>query len=182
MRAWPKPAVPSLPGRGLPLRMYDTATEELRPTAPGRVARLYVCGITPYDATHIGHAATYVAFDLLQRVWLDAGHEVHYVQNITDVDDPLLARAEESGEDWKALAEREVALFREDLAALRVLPPSDYIAVTEAIPDVVALLEQLRERGATYDVDGDLYFPVSADPRFGSVSGLTCDEMIKAFG
>lgn len=181
MRAWPTPAVPSLPGHGLPLRVYDTATSELRPIAPGRMARLYVCGITPYDATHMGHAATYVAFDLLHRVWRDAGHQVHYVQNITDVDDPLLARAQESGADWNALAAREIALFRGDMAALRVLPPRDYVAVTEVIPDVVALVEQLRERGATYDVDGDVYFPVSADPRFGSVSGLTTDEMIKAF-
>jgi L-cysteine:1D-myo-inositol 2-amino-2-deoxy-alpha-D-glucopyranoside ligase len=179
MRAWPAPDVPPLPGRGLPLRVHDTATGERRPVAVGPVARLYVCGITPYDATHMGHAATYVAFDLLQRVWLDGGHQVHYVQNITDVDDPLLARAAETGEDWRALADREIELFRADMAAMRILPPRDYVAVTEVVPSVIELIERLRERGAAYDVDHDIYFPVSADPRFGSVSGLATDEMIK---
>jgi L-cysteine:1D-myo-inositol 2-amino-2-deoxy-alpha-D-glucopyranoside ligase len=181
MRAWPAPAVPSLPGRGLPLRVRDSATGELRPTTTGATARLYVCGITPYDATHMGHAATYVAFDLLQRVWRDGGHDVHYVQNITDVDDPLLVRAQETGEDWRALADREIELFRADMAALRVLPPRDYVAVTEVIAGVAAFVHRLRERGAAYEVDGDLYFPVSADPRFGGVSGLTTEEMIEAF-
>ena len=85
---------------------------------------MYVCGITPYDATHMGHAATYVAFDLLNRAWRSAGHEVRYVQNVTDVDDPLLERAVETGQDWTVLAERETELFRTDMEALRVLPPT----------------------------------------------------------
>ena len=93
MDAWPSSALPDLPGRGEPLRLYDTASGAVRETTPGHTARMYVCGITPYDATHLGHAATYLAFDLVQRLWLDAGHEVHYVQNVTDVDDPLLERA-----------------------------------------------------------------------------------------
>ena len=88
---------------------------------------MYVCGITPYDATHMGHAATYVAFDLLNRAWRSAGHEVRYVQNVTDVDDPLLERATATGEDWTALAERETELFRADMEALRVLPPDAYV-------------------------------------------------------
>ena len=92
-------------------------------TAPEGPARLYVCGITPYDATHLGHAATYVAFDLLNRAWRNAGHEVTYVQNVTDVDDPLLERAAKVHVDWVELAERETELFRQDMAALRVLPP-----------------------------------------------------------
>jgi L-cysteine:1D-myo-inositol 2-amino-2-deoxy-alpha-D-glucopyranoside ligase len=148
----------------------------------GAVARLYVCGITPYDAAHMGHAATYIAFDLLHRVLRDAGHEVHYVQNITDVDDPLLARARETGEAWASLAEREIAMFNADMAALRVLPPRDYLAVTEVVPMVAELVGRLRERGAAYEVEGDIYFPISADPRFGSVSGLTTGEMIALFG
>ena len=97
---------------------------------------MYVCGITPYDATHLGHAATYLAFDLVQRVWRDAGHDVHYVQNVTDVDDPLLERAAQTGEDWTELAEREIELFREDMTALRVLPPDDYVGAVEAIPEI----------------------------------------------
>jgi L-cysteine:1D-myo-inositol 2-amino-2-deoxy-alpha-D-glucopyranoside ligase len=126
----------------------------------------------------MGHAATYVAFDLLQRIWRDAGHEVHYVQNITDVDDPLLARAQETGEAWASLAERQIALFRADMAALRVLPPRDFVAVTEAVPTIAEMVDRLRERGAVYEVNGDMYFPVTADPRFGSVAGLATDEMI----
>ena len=126
MHSWPRADVPTLPGSGLPLRLHDTSTGEVRATAPGAVATIYVCGITPYDATHLGHAATYVTFDLVQRVWLDAGHDVHYVQNVTDVDDPLLARALETGDDWMALADRETQLFREDMTDLNVIPPQDY--------------------------------------------------------
>jgi len=144
---------------------------------PGPVARIYVCGITPYDATHLGHAATYNAFDLVQRVWLDTKRQVQYVQNVTDVDDPLLARAAETGEDWTALAERETALFREDMTALRMLPPDQYIGAVEAIPGIVPLIERLREAGAAYELDGDVYFSVESDPDFGKVSGLDAETM-----
>src|SRR5262245_28210092 len=134
MELWRRPEIPALPGSGRPLRLYDTATGETRPTAPGETARMYVCGITPYDATHLGHAATYIAFDLVHRLWLDAGHQVRYVQNITDVDDPLLERAARDGVDWTALAERETVLFRQDMTALRVVPPTRYVGAVEAIP------------------------------------------------
>ena len=100
---------------------------------------MYVCGITPYDATHMGHAATYVAFDLVNRYWRDLGHEVHYVQNVTDIDDPLLERAVATGQDWRELARSETALFAEDMEALNVLPPRDYIGAVESIPSVVAV-------------------------------------------
>ena len=105
---------------------------------------MYVCGITPYDATHLGHAATYLAFDLLNRSWRDAGAKVHYVQNVTDVDDPLLDRATATGERWQDLAAREIALFHDDMAALRVLPPARYVGVVESIPLVVSLIERLQ--------------------------------------
>ena len=142
---------------------------------------MYVCGITPYDATHLGHAATYVACDLLNRAWRDSGHAVHYVQNVTDVDDPLLERAVATGQDWRALAERETALFRDDMTALRVLPPDDYLGAVESIPAVVDEIERLRSAGAVYDVDGDLYFRVRHDARFGSVSSLDQTEMLEIF-
>ena len=123
METWSQPPVPAVPGNGGALSLYDTASGAVRATSPESTARLYVCGITPYDATHLGHAATYVAFDLVQRVWLDAGHDVHYVQNVTDVDDPLLERAVATGQDWSELARAETALFRDDMTALGVLPP-----------------------------------------------------------
>jgi L-cysteine:1D-myo-inositol 2-amino-2-deoxy-alpha-D-glucopyranoside ligase len=177
MHAWPASEVPALPGQGRDLSLHDTATGGRVTLAPGPVARLYVCGITPYDATHIGHAATYNAFDLVQRVWLDTKRQVHYVQNVTDVDDPLLERAAATGEDWTALAERETALFREDMTALRMLPPKHYVGAVEAIPRIVPVIERLREAGAAYDLDGDVYFSVASDPHFGEVSGLDAETM-----
>jgi L-cysteine:1D-myo-inositol 2-amino-2-deoxy-alpha-D-glucopyranoside ligase len=142
---------------------------------------MYVCGITPYDATHMGHAATYVAFDMVQRVWRDGGHPVLYVQNVTDIDDPLLERAVALGEDWQAIAERETALFREDMSALNVLPPDHYIGAVEAIPSVAGYVQSLQERGVVYAVDEDLYFSVGSDPAFGSVTHLEESEMIRIF-
>ena len=141
MQSWAAPSVPTLSGRGPALRLYDSADRQVRPVTPGHTATMYVCGITPYDATHLGHAATYLTFDLVNRVWLDAGHDVHYVQNITDVDDPLFERAHRDGVDWRALAHRETDLFREDMAAMRVLPPRDYIAATESIAEVIEVVE-----------------------------------------
>ncbi|HEV7206360.1 MAG TPA: cysteine--1-D-myo-inosityl 2-amino-2-deoxy-alpha-D-glucopyranoside ligase [Jatrophihabitans sp.] len=181
MDAWPTCAVPDLPGEGGPLRLFDTAAGEVRATAPDAVARLYVCGITPYDATHLGHAATYLTFDLVQRVWRDAGHQVHYVQNVTDVDDPLLERAAHTGDNWMNLAEREIQLFREDMTALRVLPPDEYIGAVEAIPEITDAIERLLEHGDAYHLDGDLYFPISAAPGFGSESGYDRERMLALF-
>lgn len=130
---------------------------------------MYVCGITPYDATHIGHASTYLAFDLINRQWRDAGLPVNYVQNVTDVDDPLLERAQQTGVEWQKLAEAEINLFREDMTELRILPPTAYVGVIESMPSIVARIEQLRELGAAYQVESDWYFDVSSDPHFGSV-------------
>jgi L-cysteine:1D-myo-inositol 2-amino-2-deoxy-alpha-D-glucopyranoside ligase len=168
-------------GRGPAVSLFDTASGSVQPTAPEGTARMYVCGITPYDATHIGHANTYVSFDLLNRAWRDAGLAVHYVQNVTDVDDPLIERANATGVAWDELAVTETDLFREDMTALRVLPPQEYIGAVESIPLVVELVQQLQEHGLVYDVDGDLYFSVRSDPRFGEVSGLDEAEMLRIF-
>jgi L-cysteine:1D-myo-inositol 2-amino-2-deoxy-alpha-D-glucopyranoside ligase len=143
---------------------------------------MYVCGITPYDATHIGHANTYVAFDLVNRAWRDAGLEVDYVQNVTDIDDPLLERAVATGQDWRAIAERETALFREDMTELRVVPPRHYIGAVESIPAVAGYVMKLQESGEVYAVDDDLYFSVHSDPDFGSVANLSEAEMLEIFG
>src|SRR3954454_12731964 len=160
MQTWAPVDVPVLEGSGPPLRLHDTATGRVRPTAPGQTAGLYVCGITPYDATHLGHAATYLAFDLVQRVWRDAGHDVHYVQNVTDVDDPLLERAAHTGENWMVLAEREIELYRQDMTALRILPPDEYVGAVESVPEITDAIEQLLVDGNAYRVDDDIYFPV----------------------
>src|SRR3954471_4656385 len=142
MHAWSPVPVPSLRrlGRAPGVSVHDTATGHVVDSTPTGPARMYVCGITPYDATHLGHANTYLAFDLLNRAWRDAGHDVTYVQNVTDVDDPLLERATATGQDWEELAAAETALFREDMAALRILPPEHYVGAVESIPMVVGLV------------------------------------------
>lgn len=185
MQAWPPVQTPALPGRGPQLRLYDSADRQVRPTVPGPTATMYVCGITPYDATHLGHAATYLTFDLVHRMWLDAGHKVHYVQNVTDVDDPLFERAERDGIDWRDLGARETQLFREDMAALRVLPPQDYVGATEAIDEVVEMVEKLLASGAAYVIDDpehpDVYFRADADVQFGYESNYDRDTMLRLF-
>lgn len=181
MRAWSSPDVPRLPGRGQPVRLHDTASGQLVPTSPGPVARIYVCGVTPYDATHLGHAATYVAFDLVNRLWRDLGHEVRYIQNVTDVDDPLIERAEQSGVGWDELAAEQTELFRADMTWLRVLPPADLPGAVESIPLISELIAELNGLGATYEVGGDIYFAVQSDRRFGSLSGLDRDTMTELF-
>ena len=178
MQSWPSTPVPVLPGEPPALRLRDSA-RGLVPVTPDGVARLYVCGITPYDATHLGHAATYLAFDTLVRVWRDAGLDVQYVQNVTDIDDPLLERAARDGEDWTAVAERETALFREDMVALRVLPPTFYVGAVEAMDEISARVQQLLEAGAAYRVDDDVYFPVATAAHFGAVGGLDAQEMLR---
>src|SRR5690242_15067037 len=188
MDAWPACDVPLLPAPESappPLRLHDSATGELRETGVDGTATMYVCGITPYDATHLGHAATYLAFDLVHRVWLDSGHAVHYVQNVTDVDDPLFERAERDGIGWRELGDRETDLFREDMAALRVLPPHDYVAATDAIGEVVELVEKMLASGAAYVVDDpqfpDVYFRADATQQFGYESGYDRDTMVRLF-
>jgi L-cysteine:1D-myo-inositol 2-amino-2-deoxy-alpha-D-glucopyranoside ligase len=146
---------------------------------------MYVCGITPYDATHLGHAATYLAFDLIYRIWRDNGHRVRYVQNVTDVDDPLFERAARDGVDWRDLGSQQTQLFREDMTALRVLPPQDYIGATEAIDEVVELVEKLLASGAAYVVDDpdhpDIYYRADATTQFGYESNCDHGTMMQLF-
>jgi len=182
MRAWPAPDLPVLEVTAPPVRVHDTATNALVEPRPEGPVRLYVCGITPYDATHMGHAATYVAFDLLNRAWRNAGHDVVYVQNVTDVDDPLFERAEKVGVDWRDLAARETELFGQDMAALRLLPPDHFPGAEESLGLIVDLIGRLQDAGAVYAVDEDLYFSVSADPAFGEESGWTREQMLAVFG
>src|SRR5436190_10253713 len=183
MRAWSAPDVPDLRGRAPEVKVQDSATGglvELVP--PSGVARMYACGITPYDATHLGHAATYIAFDLIQRVWRDIGRDVHYVQNVTDVDDPLLERAAHTRENWMHLAEREIALYREDMAALRVLPPDDYVGAVESVTEITKAISELLASGAAYHVGEDIYYSVDASGQFGYVSSYDDSTMLRLFG
>lgn len=184
--AWLPIDVPQLVGTGPPLVLYDTSARELRVTTPGTSALMYVCGVTPYDATHLGHAAAYLAFDLVNRVWRDLGHSVRYVQNITDVDDPLLERAARDHEDWRVLGQRETDLFRRDMSALRVVPPAQHVSAVEAMDEIAELVTVLLRDGAAYRIEDadhpDIYFDVRAAPRFGGVSGYDAGRMRRLDG
>ncbi|RZT86350.1 L-cysteine:1D-myo-inositol 2-amino-2-deoxy-alpha-D-glucopyranoside ligase [Pseudonocardia sediminis] len=186
MRTWSSVDIPAIDGAGPPLRLHDTATGRVRPTAPGDTATMYVCGITPYDATHLGHAATYLAFDLVHRLWLDLGHDVHYVQNVTDIDDPLLERAARDQDDWVVLGMRETALFREDMESLRVLPPRQFIGAVEAIPEISELVGKLLASGVAYRLDDpeypDVYHDITSTGHFGYESNYDEATMLELFG
>lgn len=171
MKSWNAPEVPRLPGRGTHPHVYDTPTGRVLPIVDDETVQLYVCGITPYDATHLGHAATYLAYDTLGRVLRDAGHRVDYVQNVTDVDDPLLERATATGVDWRDLAETQIDLYRHDMEALRIIPPDHYVGVVESIDEIGAACQKLLDEGFAYWVEApttepdaapDLYFDIAA--------------------
>jgi L-cysteine:1D-myo-inositol 2-amino-2-deoxy-alpha-D-glucopyranoside ligase len=185
MDSWLPPAVPSLPGTPVPLALYDSARQTVHASVPeAAVASMYVCGITPYDATHLGHAATMLTFDTINRIWRDNRLDVRYVQNVTDIDEPLLERAARDGEDWIVLAMRETALFREDMEALRMVPPAHYVGAVESIPAIAAQVAALVDAGAAYrhgDGTGDIYFDVSSSPRFGYESNLSRADMLALF-
>ena len=183
MNSWSQVAIPSLKqGLELPqLSLSDTASAAKKLVEKKSVYRMYVCGITPYDATHLGHAATYLTFDLINRYLRASGAEVKYVQNITDIDDPLLERANRDGLDWKDLADQQIDLFRGDMENLRVLPPAHYIGAVDAIPLVVDAIKDLDYLSTIYQVDTDRYFSVHADTRFGSRSHLSQEQMISIF-
>ena len=189
MKSWPPPVVPAVPGHGQHLRLFDTSRGEVVPIEAGHRTRMYVCGVTPYDATHLGHAATYVTFDLVVRAMLDAGPEVDYVQNVTDVDDPLLERAARDGRDWRELATSEIDLFREDMTALGVLPPNQLLGVVESMDEIVDAVRRLVESDAAYRVpvpaaEGtgeDVYLDLDRASGFGEVSHWTREEMEAVF-
>ena len=159
------------------MRAHDSATGQVVAVGHSDRASLYVCGITPYDSTHLGHANTYVTFDLLVRAWRAAGVEVMYTQNVTDIDDPLLERAEATGVDWADLAADQVELFRSDMEALRVIAPSHFVGAVESIPDVVRAVERMLADGTAYRVgadasgegEGDVYADLAKDSRYGSI-------------
>ena len=169
------------PLRSLPMgmRLYDTARGEVVPFEPGPTASIYVCGITPYDATHLGHAFTYLTFDLVVRRLEDLGHEVHMVRNVTDVDDSILGKARELDVDYLDLAAREMDLFHADLAALDLRPATAEPTATGSIDGMLELIGRLEDNGHTYTVDGNTFFDVSTWDRFGSLTGLDEATMLE---
>jgi L-cysteine:1D-myo-inositol 2-amino-2-deoxy-alpha-D-glucopyranoside ligase len=161
--------------------LTDTASSTKKALPKKSMYRMYVCGITPYDATHLGHAATYLSFDLINRYLRATGAEVAYVQNITDIDDPLLERAHRDGIEWSDLAEQQIDLFRSDMVNLRVIPPAHYIGAVEAIPLVISAISDLREQSSIYAVDTDFYFSNKKDEKFGDRSHLSQNQMLQIF-
>ena len=183
MRSWPTVAIPPVdPKFTLPkLTLKDTLSGTKKALPSKSLYRMYVCGITPYDATHLGHAATYLTFDLIYRYLRATGAEVRYVQNITDIDDPLLERAKRDGINWEDLAHSQIELFRSDMVNLHVLPPESYIGAVEAIPLVTEAIEVLQAENTIYPVENDLYFSVRSDSEFGTRSHYSQVEMAEIF-
>jgi L-cysteine:1D-myo-inositol 2-amino-2-deoxy-alpha-D-glucopyranoside ligase len=161
------------------MRLYDTAARAQVDLDVGPVVRMYVCGITPYDSTHLGHAATYLAYDLLARRLEELGHEVRMVRNVTDVDDSILPKARELGVNYLELADAELARFRADMDALGLRPPVAEPRATEAIGGMIDLVGRLLDAGCAYRANGNVYFDVSSFPRFGQLSHYPREEMIE---
>src|SRR5688572_5914269 len=160
------------------MQLYDTARRAIVPFEPGELVTMYTCGITPYDATHLGHAATYVTYDVLQRRLQDMGHETRCVRNVTDVDDSILGKARELGVHYLDLAAAETARFDGDMKALAVLPCWSEPRATSAIADIRGFIGMVLDRGHAYQAGGAVYFDVASFDRFGQVSHLPPEEML----
>jgi L-cysteine:1D-myo-inositol 2-amino-2-deoxy-alpha-D-glucopyranoside ligase len=160
------------------IRLYDTARREIVAFEPPPTVRMYVCGITPYDSTHLGHAATFLTYDLLIRRLEELGHDVRMVRNITDVDDSILPKARELGVPFLELAAAETARFQRDMAALELRPPVAEPRATESVPRIVDLVAKLLESGSAYTNAETVYFDISRFPRFGQLSHCSPDEML----
>ncbi len=161
-----------------PMRLYETRSREVVPFEPGELVLMYTCGITPYDATHLGHAAVYLTYDVLQRRLRDRGHETRCVRNITDVDDSILAKARELGVHYLDLAAKEVARFDSDVEALGLLPSWSEPRATSAISDIRGFIGMVLDAGYAYEAGGAVYFDISAWPRFGEISGYDREQML----
>ena len=161
------------------MRLYDTARGEVVPFEPGQTVLMYTCGITPYDATHLGHAATFLVYDVVQRRLIDLGHEVRCVRNVTDVDDPLFAKARELGVHYLDLAAGEEARFNRDMEALNALPVYSTPRASSAIPDIRGFIGMVLDRGFAYAAGGSVYFDVSKFPAFGEVSHYNREQMLE---
>ena len=163
------------------MKLYNSLTRTKETFKPLREhqASMYVCGITPYDTTHLGHAFTYLSFDILHRYLKYQGYEVTYVQNVTDIDDDILKKAKELGKDWKELGQYWTDRFLTDLKTMNILMPTHYVKATESIETIVTIVQTLIEKEMAYVVDGNVYFRTSKDPEYGKLSRYSREEMIK---
>ena len=178
MNSWPKPFVPSLINHDFPPLNIKDSSAGLIQFEKSEDFRMYVCGITPYDATHLGHAATYLAFDLIYRYQFLSGKNIKFVENITDIDDPLLERANRDKVDWSALAHSQINLFKSDMSALRVVPPEHFIKVTESLTIIEEFIKRLAKSGYLYEIENDYYFAVE---QFLTDLPIPVDEAVKVF-
>lgn len=176
-KSWPSLALPPVSVE-LPPLLIATQSGEVHNLSQNSIFRMYVCGITPYDATHLGHAATYLTFDLINRYLQLSGRRVDFVENITDIDDPLFERAKRDNKSWKELGESQVALFTSDMSALRILPPKNYVSVTDSMLLIIEAIEKLVTKGHTYELAGNVYFRIS---QFLSQLDLPLEEALEIF-
>ncbi|HEX7404517.1 MAG TPA: cysteine--1-D-myo-inosityl 2-amino-2-deoxy-alpha-D-glucopyranoside ligase [Candidatus Nanopelagicaceae bacterium] len=183
MKSWSSVYLPPIDSKfNFPLlSLRDSASESVLTLPLKDEYSMYVCGITPYDTTHLGHAATYLTFDLVNRYLRAMGKKVHFVENVTDIDDPLLERAARDDVDWRELALLQIELFRGDMSELHIIPPEYYVGAVEAIPLVIKAVSDLSEHGTVYSVDGDQYFSVRSDVKFGSRAHLPQETMLEIF-
>ncbi len=161
------------------MKLYDTFRKEIVPFEPGPLVTMYTCGITPYDSTHLGHAATYLTYDVLQRRLRDLGHETRCVRNVTDVDDDLLRKSRELDVHYLDLAASEMVRFDADMEALEMLPSFSEPRATSAIADIRGFIAMVLESGHAYEAGGAVYFDVSSYDRFGELSGYSREEMLE---
>jgi len=161
------------------MMLYNTQSQRLEPfTTPDGKVRVYVCGVTPYDTTHAGHAFTFLTFDVLVRFLRHGGLDVTYVQNVTDIDDDILRKAAEVGMSWRDLADRETARYRNDMRELNALDFDHYVAATAHVAEIIAMVEKLISEGLAYVVNGSVYYAVDKDTGFGKLSHLDRREML----
>ncbi|MBI1982425.1 MAG: cysteine--tRNA ligase [Candidatus Levybacteria bacterium] len=162
------------------LKLYNSLTRKKEPFVPlrGRDVRMYVCGITPYDTTHLGHAFTYVSFDVLARYLKFKGFKVTYVQNVTDIDDDILKRAKEEGKNWKKLGDFWTKRYLSDMRALNVLPPTHYVKATGSVTTIIHIIRVLLNKGFAYEKNGNVYFEVNKDKEYGKLSRFNKEQML----
>ena len=178
MNSWPVNNLPFMAGYEFPtLKIIDSNLGLVTIDAPSEF-RIYVCGITPYDSTHLGHAATYLAFDLINRYQSVSGRSLNFVENVTDIDDPLLERAKRDNSNWQQLADIQTQLFKSDMSALRIIPPNNLVKVTESMAIIEDFIKKLDSQGYVYEISGDYYFSVE---QFLSALPVSISEAVKIF-